>query len=298
MAEVLFMKKTFLYFLLTFTALSFFTWNCTKSYNVAPLGPVAPTATPTAYPCGYPGNTCTFTSTPTATGTPTFTGTPTVTSSPTQTYTPTQTSTPTPLPSPSGIFGLQDTSNYPSIIWVKDSNPNITSYKIYVSTDDATWTLLANPLKTAFTAAYCQVNDTTQTAPFTRYYYVVSSNGGTPPDSLPSPQVWAISGTTTQNTLTFNVTGPTPLNCAITSGSVPEGVNQIWVVEDTSQNPYWTWGEEGTGLTNVNYGYSATGLTYLPAQTLTPGTIYAFGIFTVNSNNWVIDESAQGFTDP
>ena len=181
---------------------------------------------------------------------------------------------------------------------MKDANPNITSYKIYVSTDDANWVLLANVLKTVFTGPYCQVNDTTQAAPFTRYYYVLSSNGGISPDSPPSPQVWALSGTATKNALTYNVTGPSPIHCTMVSGSVPGGVNHIWLVEDLSQNPYWTWGEGGTSMTNLNYGYNATGLTYMPAQSLASGVTYGFGTFTLNNHNWVIDSSAQGFIAP
>lgn len=312
------MKKTYLVFLSVFAAIGFLGWNCSQNYTVAPSSPgnTPPTSTPTTVPCGYPGNTCTFTATltptgtptptnsftitqtPTITNTPTMTFTPTITATPTLTLTPTVTSTATPLPTPQGLFGLQDSSNYPTLIWVKDSNPNITSYKIYYSTDDATWALLGNPPKSIFTTPFCQVNDTSQAAPFTRYYYVVSSNGGTAPDSPPSPQVWAISGTATQNALTFSVTGTTTLNCALVSGSVPGTVNRIWVVEDTSQNPYWTWGEGAAVLTNVNYGYSATGLTYQPAQTLTAGVTYGFGAFSLNNHNWAIDLSASGFIDP
>lgn len=300
------MRKLLLLILLG--AAGFSTWNCQKNYAVAPLSPVSFTATPTATetPCGYPGPLCTQTFTPSSTpsgtpsSTPTLTTTFTVTSTPTITPTPPPTSTPSPLPTPQGIFGIENGSFYPSIVWVKDSNPNISSYKVYVSTDDATWVLLINAPKTAFTLPYCQVNDTTQAAPFTRYYYVVASNGGTPPDSPPSPQVWAVSGTTTNNTLTYSVTySGGVINCARTGGGpVPGGVNRIWVVEDTSLNTYWQWGEGAVALTNVNYGYSATGLTYQTAQTLSPGTTYGFGTFTLNSNNWVIDTSAEGFVEP
>jgi hypothetical protein len=308
------LKKTHLFFLLTFTVFSFFTWNCSKTYTFTPTSPASaatPVFTPanifTSTPCGYPGDTCTptFTGTPTSTftATNTFINTfsPTATNTPTNTFTPTFTYTPTALPTVQGLFGIQNGANDPSIVWVKDTNPNVTSYKLYVSTNGVTWALISGaPIpKSVFTATYCQVNDTTQAAPFTRYYYVVSSNGGSPPDSPASPQVWAISGTTTQNTLTYSITGSSPLNCARVAGTLPAGaVNQIWVVEDTSQNQYWTWGEGGTSLTNVNFGYSGTGVTYVPQGSLIPGTTYAFGTFTLNSNNWVIDESAEGFIDP
>ena len=313
-----YMKKTYVLFSFMSAAFAFFAWDCTQNYGVPPLPVVIPTPTPTSTntPCGYPGNTCTYsatptptnspsptstftlTHTPTLTSTPTITSTPTLTFSPTITLSPTVTSTTTPLPTVQGLFGLQDSSNYPTLIWVKDTNPNVTVYKIYVSTDDATWTLLGSPPKSIFTSPFCQVNDTTQVAPFTRYYYVVSSNGGTPPDSPASPQVWALSGTATQNALTFSVTGTTTLNCAITSGSIAGTVNRVWTVEDLSQNPFWLWGEEAAVLTNVNYGYNGTGLTYLPAQGLSAGTTYGFGTYSVNSNNWVIDHSGVGFIDP
>jgi hypothetical protein len=306
------LKKTYFFFLLIFMVLSCFTWNCSKTYTFTPTAPAAPptpnaTPTSTSTPCGFPGNTCTptFTGTPTftftATNTFTYTNSPTNTGTPTNTFTPTFTFTPTPLPTVQGLFGDQDGSNYPSLVWVKDTNPNITSYKVYVSTDNVTWALLSGAAipKTTFTAPYCQVNDTTQAAPFTRYYYVVASNGGTPPDSPASPEVWAVSGTTTVNTMTYNVTFSNPLNIFRVAGSVPAGgVNLIWVVLDTSGNQYWTWGEGGTSMTNVNYGYNATGVTYLPAQSLTAGTTYGFGTFTLNSNNWVIDRSEEGYVYP
>lgn len=309
------MDKKYLSGFLVLITSSFFAWSCSQTYSLGPLPPAVATATFTSTftathtPCGYPGNTCTFTHTPTATftftptftftatNTPTITNTFTVTNTPTATSTFTATYTPTPLPSPRGLFGIQDNQNYPTLVWVKDTNPNITSYKIYVSTDDVNWVLLANPNISAFPGTFCQVNDTTQAAPFTRYYYIVASNGGTPPDSPPSPEVWAVSGTATNNAVTYTVTAP-PLTCTHVSGSVPGAVNRVWIVEDVPQNQYWAWGEGGTTLPSVTYGYNTGGLTYLPPQTLTSGTIYGFGTFTLNNHNWVIDTSAQGFRAP
>jgi hypothetical protein len=290
-------------------------FGCSKTFTLSPVTPA--TATPTSIatstptltstPCGFPGNTCTWTFTPTQTNTSTQTMTATVTSTftatgtPTNTATATATSTFTPLPTPIGVIGLlNNTTNYATIAWAKDTNPNITSYNIYMSTDGVTYNPYGNYAKTLFSSNFCAVNDNLAGTTFNRYYYVTSSNGGAPPDSAPSRIVHAVSGTTNQNGLTLGVfTGGTPVNLSITGGSVAGGVKRVWYLEDGALNPQWMWGEEATVLTTVNYGYSnATGVTYYPKATLVSGTTYYFDTFTLNSENWEINWTSVGFVCP
>ncbi len=68
--------------------------------------------TPT--PCGYPGDTCTFTETPTSTVTNTPTNTSTTTPTNTPTYSPTETATPTLTPTPTNTFTATVTPTYTS----------------------------------------------------------------------------------------------------------------------------------------------------------------------------------------
>jgi len=289
-------------------------FGCNKSYTLAPI-PV-PTSTPTPIatntPCGYPGFTCTWTFTTTKTNTPTATSTPTNTSSPTftrtstwtgtptNTFTATATYTPTALPTPQGVIGLlNNTTNLPLVAWAKDTNPNISGYKIYMSTDGVTYSLYGTYAKTVFSTTLCAVNDTPAGTTFNRYYYVTSTNGGSPPDSVPSRVVHAVSGTTLNGGLTLAVySGGTPVNLRITGGSAPGAVKRVWFVEDFSYNPYWMWGEEAVVLTTPNYGAPSGGVTYYAASALSSGATYSFDTFSLNSENWETNWTSQGFICP
>jgi hypothetical protein len=228
--------------------------------------------------------------------------TPTLTGTPTNTCTATLTSTPTPLPTPQGLIGiLNNVTNYALLLWVKDANPNIDSYKVYMSTDGITYNLYGTFLKSIFTTSFCAINDNLAGTTFNRYYYVVSSNsGGTPPDSAQSRIVHAVSQTTASDDLSLSVTsGGSPVFLNITGGMVTGGVKRVWFVEDLSYNFFWLWGEEATGFNAVNYGFTnATGITYQPAATLSHGVTYSFDTVTLNNENWDIDISMQGFLIP
>src|ERR1039458_7082639 len=193
------MKKSLLVYLLPFIGLSLFAWNCQKSYTLAPVSPASFTATftntftpiSTNTPCGFPGNTCT----PTFTWTPTDSFTPTSTS--TQTSTPTQTSSPTPsiMPTVQGVLGTVSTAGNPQILFLKDSNPYITGYKFYRSTNGTAYSLVGTFGTGALPAGnYAVMTDGPAGTVFNLYYYVVEY--GLLPDSPPSRVIHAVSGTT------------------------------------------------------------------------------------------------------
>jgi len=199
-----------------------------------------------------------------------------------------------PLPTPEGVLGITNYSGYPDIFWVKDNNPNVTGYSIYLSTDGVTYNFYVSFLKSAYPTSLCGVYDPPAGTTFNRYYYVTST--GTQPESPPSPIIHAVSGIYTQN-LTIQVNCCTP-TFIIASGSVPGSIQRGYFVHDLSYNNFWAWGDKGSGVSSVNYGYSGTGLTYLPSASLSSGVTYVADIYSFNNENWAIDQSFTGFKLP
>jgi hypothetical protein len=261
-------------------------FGCSKSYTLAPIPVPTPTFTPTATntPCGYPGLLCTPTFTPTSTYTPTITFTPT------QTWTPTP--TPPPLNTPQGVLGwLDTTTGYPNIMWQSDPSAAVTAYEVWFSNS------ASGPFSDALTIAKgvdtTDIKDSLTT--FNIYIYVVAI--GTQPDSANSVTVHAVSGTTTTGMGSFTMSPSTSPTFTIT-GTVPGAAFRTYQVTFSYPSCYWFWEDSGPALmSSVNYGYSSTGTTYVPATAI-PGsaTNLPVTVRTYNSSNWNIDISSTSFT--
>ncbi len=294
---------------------------------VSPVTPPTPTISDT--PCGYPGNTCTFTftssptntgtstpsatptSSPTKTDTATITNTPTITNSFTATATPTltptgtlspsltptftgspvATSTQTPLATPAGLLGWYNPTDYPQIYWVSSTDPNVTGYNIYVSNGSST--VLGGSI--AKSGVFMESTDSASTS-FNKSYWVVATGAGGNM-SGPSRVVHAVSGPIVLNSLSLSSnTSGSPVSFNITGGSVAGATLRSWLVYQTGTGTIvWLWGEESASHTSMDYGENSYGTTYYPAQPLTAGVTYTLNVHTYNNQNWEIDMSTINF---
>ncbi len=201
------------------------------------------------------------------------------------------------MPIPQGILGTRSSTGIPQILFPKDTNPYITGYNFYRSSDGTNYSLLGSaPLFSLPAGGYAVLNDNAAGTNFNYYYYLTET--GSLPESPPSRVVHAVSGTTTTFDLVVSVSNSASPILSFT-GSVTGGVRRVWSVSTISGLPFeWMWGEEAAALTSVAYGFNTYGITYSPALSLASGTSYTCYVWTYNNENWNTDISAVNFTTP
>jgi hypothetical protein len=191
---------------------------------------------------------------------------------------------------------LDIATGYPNITWIADPSSAVTAYEVWGSTSGlpGSYADLATYAKPAIVDFMSVVDNQSV---FNAYFYIVAI--GTLPDSAPSRIVHAISGTTTTNALTISVTSSLSPAISVT-GSVPGAFMRAYTIPQVPPVYYWVWGDEGSPLTtSVVYGFSGSGLTYVPAAGL-PATTnnIPLTIRTYNSQYWNIDTSYTTFNTP
>jgi hypothetical protein len=191
---------------------------------------------------------------------------------------------------------LDTATGYPNITWIVDPSSAVTAYEVWGSTTGlpGSYADLATYVKTVGVDFMSVVDNQTV---FNAYFYVVAI--GTLPDSAPSRIVHAVSGTTTTNALTISVTSSLSPTISVT-GSVTGAFMRAYTIPQVPPVYYWVWGDEGSPLTtSVVYGFSGSGLTYVPEAGLPASTNnIPLTIRTYNSQYWNIDTSYTTFNTP